>query len=148
MQTVDPSKPFIALPPSPKIGDWLWRPMRAKLWWMAMPFYWGGMLASLRIEALTTFYHSAAAGIANVFFFPPLVALILSYGFFKARLAKAEFGLDGDAEEVLGMRGKRYGPSGMLRAFDPHDPASGSNWIGSPLNPSHPFYVIRHRHSS
>ena len=135
-----------------EIGDWLWRPFHARLWWSAVPFYWAGMTASSRVEFLATFYSSAIAGFVNVFFLPPLVALILSYGYFKAWLATAksdpEFAPDEEAEEFFVQRRNRYGPSGMLREFDPLDPASGSNWIGSPLNPSHPFYVIHHRHSS
>ncbi|WP_214442679.1 hypothetical protein, partial [Sphingobium yanoikuyae] len=71
------------------------------------------------------FYHSAAAGFANVLFFPPIVGLVLCYGFFRDRLAKANFELDEEAEGYLEWRRKRYGPSGMLREFDPLDPASG-----------------------
>ena len=127
-----------------KISDWWWRPLRAKLWWSAIPFYWGGMFASLRVEALASFYHSAIAGFANVFFFPPLVAMILSFGYFKARIEQIEFDSDGDAEEYFEWRRKRYGPSGMLREFDPLDPASGALWVGNPLNPLNPGYINRH----
>jgi hypothetical protein len=132
----------------PEVGDWLWRPFYAKFWWSLVPIYWAGKVASIRLEILENLYSSALAGFVNVFFFPPLIALILSYGFFKAWLATAKFDLDEEEERSWGMRSKRYGPSGTLREFSPLDPASGSNWIGSPLNPSHPFYVIRHRHSS
>jgi hypothetical protein len=131
-----------------KVGDWLWHPSHARLWWSAVPFYWAGLAASSRVEILADFYRSAFAGFANVFFFPPITALILSYGFFRAWLATARFDRDDEPEEYLEWRQKRYGPSGMLREFDPLDPASGSNWIGSPINALHPFYVIRNRHSS
>ncbi|KAA9016508.1 MULTISPECIES: hypothetical protein [Sphingobium] len=135
-----------------RVGDWLWRSLYARLWWSAVPIYWAAMAASSRVELFSAFFSSAFAGFVNVFFFPPLVALILSYGFLKAWLSTAEFDPDiasaEHAEEFFARRRKRYGPSGMLREFDPLDPASGSNWIGSPLNPSNPFYIIRHRHPS
>lgn len=101
------------------------------------------MLASLRSEAVAEFYHSAIAGYLNVFFFPPLVALILSYGFIRRWWASLPAGerSEGDDEEYL--RRKKYGPSGMLREFDPLDPASGAHWIGSTLNPSNPAYINR-----
>ncbi|MGA1815934.1 hypothetical protein VHN57_09965 [Sphingobium sp. WW5] len=102
------------------------------------------MLASLWIDALAGFYHSAAAGFANVLFFPPIVGLVLCYGFFRDRLAKANFELDEEAEGYLEWRRKRYGPSGMLREFDPLDPASGALWVGNPLNPLNPGYINRH----
>ena len=131
-----------------KIREWLWRPMYARFWWSAVPLYWGGLFASSRVEFLADFYGSALAGFINVFFFPPIVALILSYGFFKDWLAAAEFDLDELPEDTSVRMHMSYWSSNMHGKFDPLDPASGSNWIGSPLNPSHPFYVIRHRHSS
>lgn len=127
-----------------KVGDWLWRPLHARLWWSAAPFYWAGLAASSRVETLAGFYGSAFAGFANVFFFPPITALILSYGFFRAWLATARFDPDEEVEEYLNRRRKRYGPSGMLREFDPLDPASGALWVGNPLNPLNPGYINRH----
>lgn len=130
------------------IRDWIWRPLYARLWWSAVPLYWVAMAASLRVEFLATFYDSAFAGFVNVLFFPPLVALILSYGFFKAWLATAKFDPDFDpgeqAEAFLVRRRNRYGPCGMLREFDPLDPASGAIWFGNPLNPLNPGYINRH----
>lgn len=117
--------------------------MRAKLWWLAMPFYWGGMLASLRIEAASTFYHSAAAGIANVFFFPPLVVFILSFGYIKARVALLDLEDDAGPEAYFEWRRKRYGPSCTLREFDPLDPASGALWVGNSINPLNGAYINR-----
>lgn len=129
-----------------KIGHWLLRPLYARLWWSAMPFYWGGIAASSRIEFLDSFYSSALAGFVNLLFFPPITALTLSYGFFKARLAAARFDPDPDeeAEEFFAQRRSRYGPSGMPREFDPLDPASGAIWVGNPLNPLNPGYINRH----
>lgn len=131
-----------------KAGDWFWRPFYARLWWSAVPLYWSGMAASLRVDWLSAFYGSALAGVVNVFFFPPIVALILSYGFFKAWLAAAEFDFDEFSEETSVRMHKLHSSSNMQGEFDPLNPASGANWIGSPLNPSHPFYVIRHGRSS
>lgn len=108
-----------------------------------MPFYWGGMLASLRIEAASTFYHSAAAGIANVFFFPPLVVFILSFGYIKARVALLDLEDDAGPEAYFEWRRKRYGPSCTLREFDPLDPASGALWVGNSINPLNGAYINR-----
>ena len=132
---------------SVRVSYWLWRPLYARLWWAAVPFYWAAMAASSRAEFLSAFYSSAFAGFANVFFFPPLVALILSYGFFKTWLARAEFDPDFDSDEHAAeyFAGRNlYGPSGMPREFDPLDQASGALWIGNPLNPLNGAYINRH----
>lgn len=130
--------------PRQKISDWLWRPLRAKLWWSAVPFYWCGGLASIWVNALASFYGSALGAVVNVFFFPPIVALILLFGYFKARIAQAEFDTGADPEEYFEWRCKRHGPSGVLREFDPLDPVSGALWVGNPLNPLNPGYISRH----
>lgn len=130
------------------VVDWLWRPLYARLWWSAIPLYWSGMAASWRLEWLSTFYDSAFAGFVNIFFFPPIVALILLYGFFKTRLAAAQFDFAECSEESSGTVHMRYVSPHVRGEFDPLNPSSGDHWIGSPLNPLHPFYVIRQRHSS
>lgn len=144
MKNVNFSGISIAERTLPKIADWLWRPLRAKIWWAAIPFYWVGMAASLHIEILADFYHSALAGVTNVFFFPPIAGLILSFGYFRILLERSEPGSNDGTEEYLEWRRKRYGPSGMLREFDPLDPASGAMWVGNPLNPLNPGYINRH----
>ncbi|WP_232313636.1 hypothetical protein [Sphingobium sp. TCM1] len=127
-----------------RLTDWLWRRWYAKLWWSGVPIYWLGMLAALKLDTLAEVYRSAAGGYMNVLFFPPLVAFVLSFGFLRQWLAslptqeKGEF----DAEDLLAR--DRYGPSGVLREFDPFDPASGALWIGSTLNPLNPGYINRH----
>lgn len=128
---------------SVRLRDWLWRPWHAKLWWAAVPVYWLGRLASLRSEAVAEFYHSALAGHLNVIFFPPLVALILSYGFLKRWLALLPAVEEGAIDEDEFWPRRRYGPSRMPKEFDPLDPASGALWVGSTLNPTNPGYVNR-----
>lgn len=108
-----------------------------------MLVYWLGMLASLRSEAMAEFYHSAIAGYLNVFFFPPLVALILSYGFIRAWLATLD---EAEAIDPLDddlRLNRKHGPSGMPWQFDPLDPRSGAFWIGNPLNPLNPSNINR-----
>lgn len=148
MDTLEASQSHFKASHPLELGDWLWRPLYARLWWSLVPIYWAGMAASLRMEFLAKFYSSALAGFVNIFFFPPLIALILSYGFFKAWLASAKFSSDLDpdehAEEYFAWRRKRYGPSGMPREFDPLDPASGALWIGNPINPLNGAYINRH----
>lgn len=109
-----------------------------------MPVYWLGMVASLKLDSLAEFYHSAAGGYLNVLFFPPIAALVLSFGFLRHLLATSPTLTDGDCDQGDFLARDRYGPSGMLREFDPLDPASGSHWIGSPLNPLNPGYINRH----
>lgn len=127
-----------------RLRNWLWRPWYAKLWWSGVPVYWLGMLATFKLDALADFYHSAAGGYLNIFFFPPLVALVLSFGFFRQWLASLPTREIGEFDEEDLLARDRYGPSGMLREFDPLDPASGSLWIGSSINPLNPGYINLH----
>ena len=126
------------------VGEWLWRPAYAKLWWAAVPLYWGGMAASGRVQPLAAFYDSAAAGFLTIFFFPPLVAFILCFGFFREWLVAqphADSGVDFTDEMFLGA--DSYGPSGMPCEFDPLDPRSGTLWVGNTLNPLNAAYINR-----
>lgn len=111
---------------------------------IAVPIYWCGMIASVRVEALDSFYHSVIGGVTNIFFFPPIVALILSVGFLREGLQRENFpeALCSDQEDF--DPSLRYGPLGMLRELDPTDPASGPRWMGSTLNPTNAGYVNRH----
>src|SRR3546814_9968331 len=54
----------------PVARDWLWKPWYAKLWWAAIPVYWAGAAASLKLPALAEFYTSALAGYLTMLFFP------------------------------------------------------------------------------
>ena len=118
-----------------RLRDWLWRPWYAKLWWSGVPVYWLGMLATLKLHVLADVYRSAAAGYLNIFFFPPLVALILSFGFFRAWLVRLNHFAGIGALDENCLFNDKYGPSGMPWEFDPLDPRSGAFWIGNPLNP-------------
>ncbi|RSU54928.1 hypothetical protein [Sphingobium yanoikuyae] len=127
-----------------RLGDWLWRPLCAKLWWAAVPLYWLGMWASHYSQAAEDLYGSALAGYLTVFFFPPLVALILSYGFFRewlARLLPSEAAPLSSEDWFPDPDG--YGPSGMPWEFDPLDPRSGALWVGNTLNPLNAGYINR-----
>lgn len=133
--------------PPLRLGDWLWRPCYAKLWWAAVPLYWLGMLLAVRSNVLASFYHSALTGYLTIFFFPPMVALILSYGFFRAWLAampqQSSHGDDPCGLDHEFYDHRRRGPSGMPSEIDPLDPSSGALWIGNPLNPLNPGYINR-----
>ena len=63
----------------PVARDWLWKPWYAKLWWAAIPVYWAGAAASLKLPALAEFFTSALAGYLNMLFFP-LTALLAGGG--------------------------------------------------------------------
>ena len=126
-----------------RLRDWLWRPWYAKLWWSGVPVYWLGMLAALKLDALAEVYHWAAVGYLNVLFFPPIVALVLSFGFLRQWLASLPV-RDPDEMDDGGLwNNRRFGPSRMPRQFDPLDPASGPLWVGNTLNPMNPGYVNR-----
>lgn len=125
------------------LRNWIWRPWHAKLWWSGVPVYWLGMLASLKIDALAEIYHSAAGGYLNVLFFPPIAALVLSFGFLRQWLASLPAPVDSDFDEDDFWNRRKYGPSGVPKEIDPLDPASGALWIGSALNPLNPGYINR-----
>jgi hypothetical protein len=125
------------------LRNWIWRPWYAKLWWSGVPVYWLGMLASLKIDVLAEIYHSAAGGYLNVFFFPPIVALTLSFGFLRLWLASLPTRDPDEIDDGPGWNDRRFGPSRMPRQFDPLDPASGPLWVGNTLNPTNPGYVNR-----
>jgi len=108
-----------------------------------VPAYWLGMFASLKIDALAEVYHSAAGGYLNVLFFPPMVALVLSFGFLRKKLASLPDQAEDEIDPGDFLDPKRYGPSGMPWQFDPLDSRSGTFWIGNPLNPRHPSNINR-----
>jgi hypothetical protein len=126
-----------------RLRDWLWRPWYAKLWWSGVPVYWLGMLATLKLDALADFYRSAAGGYLNIFFFPPIVALVLSFGFLRQWLASLPTQENSEFDEDDLWDRRKYGPSGVPKEIDPLDPASGALWIGSSLNPLNPGYINR-----
>lgn len=127
-----------------RVGDRLWRPLHAKLWWTAVPLYWVGMWAGRYSQVVEDLYSSALAGCLTIFFFPPVVALILCFGFFSERLAASRpFEATGDLSEDRFPDPDSYGPSGMPWEFDPLDPRSGALWNGSPLHPINPAFINR-----
>lgn len=125
----------------PNIGDFLWRPRYAKLWWAAIPIYWLGMAGSSRFSLLAEFYESALAGFLIVFFFPPMVVLILCFGFFREWLETLPLEDFEPSDEMDFGTGSmaQMGPSGLPAGVDPLDPRSGTLWIGNPLNPNNPI---------
>jgi len=120
--------------PQPRASDWLWRPWYAKLWWSAVPVYWIGAAASVKIDPLAAFYDTAFAGYCNMLFFPMTALLVLGVGFARAWIDVRPGGdrLARPSDSHLCSE-RQFG--------DPHwsvdhlSPWSGSNWIGSPLNP-------------
>jgi hypothetical protein len=67
----------------PRASDWLWRPWYAKLWWTAIPVYWLGAAASLKVAALAQFYETALAGYLNVLFYPLVALMVLGIGYLR-----------------------------------------------------------------
>ena len=126
----------------PAVGDWIWKPWYAKLWWAAIPIYWAGAAASLKIPVLAEFYTSALAGYLNMLFFPPTALLMLGFGFARAWLYM--WGQDDgppltDEEiaelEEMKMRHEAWPdrrPGQPHPAFDIYDPRSGVLFVGNP----------------
>lgn len=126
-----------------RLRNWLWRSWYAKLWWSGVPVYWLGMLAAIRFDGLASIYHSAFGGYLNIVFFPPVMALVLSFGFLKRWLASLPALENDEFDEEEYWRKRRLGPSGMPKEVDPLEPSSGAFWIGNPLNPLNPGYINR-----
>ncbi|MBJ7377092.1 hypothetical protein [Sphingobium sp.] len=128
--------------PPLRVSDWLWRPLHAKLWWAAVLLYWVGMAVSGYVPPLDAFYDSAAAGFAMIFFFPPLIACVLCFGFFRECLAKQHYVTE-EEDSQTPMSRSHYsppiGPSGVPAALDPLDPRSGLLWNNNPANPNNPI---------
>jgi len=119
--------------PAPRISEWIWRPWYAKLWWGLIPVYWIGAVIARKFTPLEVFYSSALAGFVNVFMFPTTVLFVLCAGFVCERIGKMEW----VAEQKLGHGSSHFGRKigRPPPTFDPLDPRSGVNWIGSPENP-------------
>ena len=115
----EPDEASIAAPPRPHASDWLWHPWYAKLWGSAVPVYWIGAAASVKIEALAGFYDTAFAGYCNMLFFPMTALVILSVGFVRARLEQLGFDYNDPNGDEFDRTGRAYG--------DP--PPSLVNWL-------------------
>lgn len=130
--------------PPPVARDWLWKPWYAKLWWAAIPVYWAGAAASLKVPALTEFYTSALGGFLNILFFPPTALLVLGSGFARAWLDRPLAGdplSDDEIEELERMMEDEEEWERLGRphpSMDIYDPSSGGLYIGNPLSLQHP----------
>lgn len=101
-----------------RLSGWLWRPWYAKLWWAAIPIYWAGALASLRVELLAQFYETALAGYLNVLFYPPVALMVLGIGYLREWMGP----IDWSAGPPSSMSRRRIlGPH-----TNPADPRSGA----------------------
>lgn len=142
----------VSRPEVPKLSAWLWSPWYAKLWWVAIPIWWMGMAASVRVDTLEAFYRGALAGYLNVLFFPMTALMVLGVGYVRERLDGFVGPGDGTplSHEVIEAERQRVWEEHermvkRSRAFaDPSDPRSGPFWIGSPLNPLNPGYIDPH----
>jgi hypothetical protein len=126
----------------PRARDWFWKPWHAKLWWSAIPIYWAGAAASLKVPALAEFYTSALAGYLNLLFFPPTALLVLGFGFVRAWLDRPLAGdPDDEIEELERMMEDEEDWERLGRphpSMDIYDPSSGGLYIGNPLSLQHP----------
>jgi len=129
-----PDDASIAAPPRPHASDWLWHPWYAKLWWSAVPVYWIGAAASVKIEALAGFYDTAFAGYCNVLFFPMTVLLVLGVGFARAWIEAlpTDGAVPWSEQEIIWPRHELGKPDPSIDMFDPY---SGTLYIGNALNP-------------
>lgn len=137
----------------PKLSAWLWQPWYAKLWWTAIPVWWLGMAAAMRVDFLAAFYRGAIAGYLNVLFFPMTALMVLGVGYVRERLDEFVGSGDGkpltdDEEEAFLARRRLEEHNRFLdnigKGTDMFDPRSGSLWIGNPLNPHNVGYINPH----
>lgn len=109
-----------------RIGDWLWQPWYAKLWWLGSATYWIGKAVSFTVPALDEFYTSAWAGFLNIAFFPPLALMVLGLGFVRAWFAQSDWEFVEPTHEQMFPRRSVGGMRDP--ASDPLDPRSGLHW--------------------
>lgn len=106
------------------LADWIWRPWYAKLWWAAIPIYWGGRWASLKVPALMSLYDTLPANYLAIFCNPFILLLFLGVGFVRAKLDRGEWILTPDVPE------RRLLPGNMSDPYtDPTDPRSGTRYL-------------------
>lgn len=128
----------------PVARDWLWKPWYAKLWWAAIPVYWAGAAASLKLPALAEFFTSALAGYLNMLFFPLTALLVLGFGFIRAWLDRPLAGEPLSDEEVDELEQMRMADeewerqTGTHWSVDIYNPDSGGLYVGNPLSLQHP----------
>ncbi|WBX84458.1 hypothetical protein [Sphingosinicella microcystinivorans] len=149
----------VPLAPRTRVSEWLWRPWYAKLWWVAIPVWWMGMAASVKVAPLASFYDSAFAGYLNILFFPPTALVVLAVGYVRAWLDARPAG-DGSLswDEIKELERIRIeeeywerGPGGVDPSFDIYDPRSGALYVGNPFGPNsvrrqhqwHRFEVVK-----
>lgn len=129
----------------PKPADWLWSAWYAKPWWAAIPIYWAGAAASLKVPALAAVYGSVPAAYLNMLFFPPTALLVLGFGFASAWLdrpfASGDPLSDEEVEELERMRTEDEDWERFDRphwSIDIYDPDSGGLYVGNPNSLQHP----------
>lgn len=109
------------------VSRWLWAPWYARAWWAAIPVYWLGMVASLKLPALEAFYSSALAGFLNVAFFPMTALLVLGVGYVRNLAGPIDWNSDIDHDALFKLP--------LIDPYtDPIDPRSGA------------IYARHHRH--
>lgn len=109
------------------LGDYLWRPWYAKLWWIAIPIYWAPAGGPTRIAAIADFYSSGYATITNLLFLPITASVVLGFRYLRRLFAGGEpasYWYDYDV-------GKYRNPGFPHPSVDEFNPRSGLLWIGN-----------------
>lgn len=129
--------------PRSRPADWLWRPWYAKLWWAAIPVWWSGMALSSKLDALASFYDSAAAGFLNLLFFPMTALMVLGVGYVRHWLTSLPNAGDGaplskDAAARVADLWEQHerGMEDLHATTDIHDPRSGTLYTGNSISPN------------
>lgn len=125
----------------PAAADWLWRPWYAKLWWAAIPIYWAGAVASLKVPALAAFYDSVPAAYLNMLFFPLTALLVLGLGYARAWLdARPDDDVILTGEDIEELERVRMLEEQWARRPKPvgdiYDPMSGTLYVCNPFGPN------------
>lgn len=107
----------------PHAKDYFWRPWYAKIWWIAIAFYWGAMAGVPYVKFLAEFYQSSA-GFVVVILNPFTAAALLGVGYARSMFASGEWVLI-DAEDHQTSRSRSV--TGLADPFtDPYDPSAGT----------------------
>jgi len=115
--------------PPLRVGDWLWRPWYAKLYWAAASGYWTFVIVSWLWGVAPGFFNSVAGGYVTLIFHPFVIFPVLGFGYGRAWAARAEWHAPHPDDPILRRRSIGGLPD---PCSDPLDPRSGPNFVGSP----------------
>lgn len=124
---------------APRLGDWLWRPWYAKLWWILIVLYWLGAFAAQWFPNLQPIFHGDGFPVIFLVLHPFAAIPVLGFGFARAWVAyhssQPELADDEQVEIGQPLMLRDHGVSQL----DPFEPTS----IACPSNQANPLHLLR-----